>query len=131
MFSNVSTGPPAAPSNLTQSYSNLTTITITWDCAGIDVTYTVTSTSLMSPFPGILQESFVLRHLKVETDYIVSVTATNVCGDESQPSENITVRIDDPGMLLVCMYISLLLTINLCKHSGLSVLHGIILHKTR
>jgi hypothetical protein len=33
----------------------------------------------------------------VETDYIVSVTATNECGDESQPSENISVRIDIPG----------------------------------
>jgi hypothetical protein len=32
----------------------------------------------------------------VETDYIVSVTATNECGDESQPSENISVRIDIP-----------------------------------
>ena len=52
----------------------------------------------MSPFSGILQESFVLRDLEVETNYTVSVTATNKCGDESQPSENITVRIDMPGM---------------------------------
>jgi hypothetical protein len=36
-------------------------------------------------------------NLEVETDYIVSVTATNECGDKSQPSESIIVRIDAQG----------------------------------
>ena len=93
-----STGFPAAPYHVMQHSNTLTTATITWKSTETNVTYTVTSTSLMTPFPGILQESFVLRYLEVETDYIVSVTATNQCGDESQPSENITVRIDMPGM---------------------------------
>ena len=93
-----SIGPPAAPHNLMQHSNTLTTATITWNSTERSVTYTLTSTSLMSPFSGILEELFVLRHLEVETDYIVSVTATNECGDESQPSENITVRIDMPGM---------------------------------
>ena len=35
----------------------------------------------------------------MEIDYIVSVTATNECGDESQPSEEITVRIDVQGTM--------------------------------
>ena len=37
----------------------------------------------------------------METDYIVSVTATNECSDESQPSENISVRIDIPGAVCI------------------------------
>ena len=37
----------------------------------------------------------------METDYIVSVTATNECGDESQASENIIVRIDIPGTVWI------------------------------
>ena len=98
MCSIYSTGPPASPYNLVLSSKTLTTATITWNSTETDVAYTVTSTSLMSPFSGIWQESFVLRDLEVETDYIVSVTATNECGDESQPSEEITVRIDVPGM---------------------------------
>ena len=72
----------------------MTTAIITWNSTDTDVTYTVTSTNHMSPFSGIMQESFVLRNLEVETDYTISVTATNECGDESQPSESIIVRID-------------------------------------
>ena len=93
-----SAGPPSAPYNLTQHSNTLTTASITWKSTERSVTYTVTSTSLMSPFSGIVQELFVLKDLEVETNYIVSVTSTNKCGDESQPSENITVRIDMPGM---------------------------------
>ena len=98
MCSIYSTGPPAAPYNLVLNSKTLTTATITWKSTETDVTYTVTSTSLMSPFSGIRQESSVLRDLEVDTDYIVSVTATNECDDESQPSEEIIVRIDVPGM---------------------------------
>ena len=98
-----STGPPAPPYNLVQSSNTMNTATITWNMttetdATYTVTYTVTSTSLMSRFSGIEQKSYILRNLEVETDYIVSVTATNECGDESQPSEEITVRINVPGM---------------------------------
>ena len=93
-----STGPPAAPYNLVLSSNTMNTATITWNSAETDVTYTVTSTGLVSPFSGIRQESFVLRDLEVETNYTVSVTATNKCDDESQPSEGIIVRIDVPGM---------------------------------
>ena len=76
----------------------MTTATITWNMTTeTNAKYTVTSTSLMFPFSGTQQESFVLQDLEVETDYIVSVTATNECSDESQPSEEITVRIDVPG----------------------------------
>ena len=92
------TGPPAAPYNLVQSSNTMTTATITWNSTETDVTYTVTSTGLMSPFSGIQQESFVLRDLEVEREYIAFVTATNRCGDESQPSESIIVRIDVSGM---------------------------------
>ena len=48
---------------------------------------------------GIEDESYTLMDLQVETDYTVTVTATNECGDESPPS-TITVRIDaDPTMI--------------------------------
>ena len=97
MCSIYSTGPPAAPYNLRLISNTLTTATITWNSADSVVTYTVTSTGLMPPFSGILQKSYILQDLEVETDYIVSVTATNECGDESQPSECIIVRIDVPG----------------------------------
>ena len=98
-----STGSPAPPYNLVQSSNTITTVTITWNMttetdATYTVTYTVTSTSLMTQFSGIEQKSYILNNLEVETDYTVSVTATNECGDESQPSEEITVRINVPGM---------------------------------
>ena len=90
-----STGPPAPPYNLVLSSNTMNTATITWNMTTeTDATYTVTSTSLMSRFSGIEQKSYILRNLEVEKDYTVSVTATNECGDESQPSEEITVRIN-------------------------------------
>ena len=94
-----STGPPAAPLHLVQvrSSNTLTTATITWESVGNDVSYTVNSTSPGAPFFGITQTSHTLRDLEVGTDYVVSVTATNECGIESPPSEEITVRIDLQG----------------------------------
>ena len=40
------------------------------------------------------------------TDYVVSVTANNECGNESPLSEEITVRIDLQGTIIfyMCMY---------------------------
>ena len=91
-----STGPPAAPLHLVhvKSSNTLTTATITWDSGGNDVSY---STSAGAPFSRITQTSYTLRDLEVETDYVVSVTATNECGIDSPPSEEITVRIDLQG----------------------------------
>ena len=51
----------------------------------------MTSSSLTVNVGGNL--SYTLMDLQVETDYTVTVTATNECGDESPPS-TITVRID-------------------------------------
>ena len=76
--------------------NTLTTATITWESVGNDVSYTVFSTSAET-LSGIIQTSHTLHYLKVETDYVVSVTATNECGIESPPSEEITVRIDVQG----------------------------------
>ena len=98
----ISAGIAAPPYNLIQSSNSLTNAIITWNSTETDVTYTVTSTSQMSPFSGILEKSYVLSDLEVETDYIVSVTATNECGDESQPSESIIVRIDAQGIIISC-----------------------------
>ena len=58
------------------------------------------SASLQSPVTGIEEESYTLTGLELETDYTVSVTATNECGVESPPSQDITVRIDIQGMIL-------------------------------
>ena len=60
------------------------------------------STSAGAPFSGITQTSYSLHDLEVETDYVVSVTATNEC--DSPPSEEITVRIDLQGIYNVHMY---------------------------
>ena len=93
---------PAVPSDLVhvKNSNTLTTATITWESV---ISYTVYSTSAGAPFSGITQTSYTLRDLEVETDYVVSVTATNECGIESPPSEEITVRIDAPGT--VYMYV--------------------------
>ena len=95
------TGSPAAPSHLVhvKNSNTLTTATITWESVGNDVSYTVNSTSAGAPFFGITQTSYTLHDLEVETDYVVSVTATNECGIESPPSEEITVRIDVQGTM--------------------------------
>ena len=100
------TGSPAAPSNLVhvKSSNTLTTATITWESVGNNVSYTVNSTSPRAPFSGITQTSYTFGDLEVETDYVVSVTATNECGTESPPSEEITVRIDLQGIMYMCMY---------------------------
>ena len=90
---------PSAPYDLMQSSNTLTTATITWKSTQTDVTYIVNSTSLTSPMPGIRQKYFILRNLKVETEYLVSVIAVSQCGKESLPSEVITVRIDMSGIL--------------------------------
>ena len=58
------------------------------------------STSLQSPVTGIEEESYTLTDLELETDYTVSVTATNECGVESPPSQDITVRIDIQGNMV-------------------------------
>ncbi len=63
----------------------------------------MTSSSLTSPVTGIEDESYTLMDLQVETDYTVTVSATNECGDESPPS-TITVRIDPDtiGKIILC-----------------------------
>ena len=96
-------GSAATPSNLVhvKSSNTLTTATITWESGGNDVSYTVNSTSAGTPIHGITQTSYTLRDLEVETDYVVSVTATNECGNESPPSEEITVRIDGQGTVYI------------------------------
>ena len=102
-----STGFSAAPLHLVhvKSSNTLTTATITWESVGNNVSYTVNSTSVGAPFSGITQTSYTLRDLEVGTDYVVSVTATNECGNiESPPSEEITVRIDRQGTMYMCMY---------------------------
>ena len=58
------------------------------------------STSLQSPVTVIEEESYTLTGLELETDYTVSVTATNECGVESPPSQDITVRISIQCMIL-------------------------------
>ena len=101
----------------------MTTATITWESGGIDVSYTVFSSSAEAPITGITQTSYTLHDLEVETDYVVSVTATNECGIESPPSEEITIRIDVPGIYLMSMYansvifhVTKILSINLHLH---------------
>ena len=58
------------------------------------------NTSVQSPVTGIEEESYTLTDLELETDYTVSVTATNECGVESLPSQDITIRIDIQCMIL-------------------------------
>ena len=87
-----------------KSLNTLTTATITWESSGNDVIYTVFSSSAGVPFSATIQTSFTLHDLEVETDYVVSVTATNGCGVESSPSEEITVRIDVQGIMHACVH---------------------------
>ena len=93
------TASPTSPSNLRQllSSNTPTTATITWDSVDNAVSYTVRSTSHQS---GIEEESYTLTDLELETDYTVSVTATNECGVESPPSQDITVRINIQGNMV-------------------------------
>ena len=101
-----------------KSLNTLTTATITWESDG-NVSYTVNSTSAGAPFSGITQTSYTLCDLEVETDYVVSVTATNECGNESPPSEDITVRIDLQGTLYMCIYA---VQFSMCHQNMLSIL---------
>ena len=101
-LNNIPTASPTAPSNLRQllSSNTPTNATITWDSVDNAVSYTVRSTSLQSPATGIVEESYTLTGLELVTDYTVTVTATNECGVESPPSQDITIRIDIQGMIL-------------------------------
>ena len=91
---------PLAPSGLEQvpSANTLTSATITWQEppdtgeGGIDITHYTVYTSLRSPV-DISTLSHTLTGLEVETDYAVSVTATNECGLESTPSNDLIIRI--------------------------------------
>ena len=71
-----------------------TTATITWDSVGDDVTYTLTTPNMTVNVGGNL--SYTLMDLQVETDYTVTVTATNECGDESPPSTTTVRTAADP-----------------------------------
>ena len=103
-ITHIPTASPTAPSNLRQllSSNTRTTATITWDSVDNAVSYAVRSTSLQSPVTGIEEESYTLTGLELETDYTVTVTATNECGVESSPSQDITVRIDIRGIVRYC-----------------------------
>ena len=96
--------PPAAPSGLEQvpSANTLTcdkcteaNATFSWQAptdtggGGIDIAdYTVNT----SP-ATITILNYTLTGLELETNYTVSVTATNECGLESAPSEDLVIRI--------------------------------------
>ena len=84
--------------------NTLNTATIIWESVGKNVSYTVSSSNSEAPSAGITQTSYTLHDLEVETYYVVSVTATNECGIESPPSEEITVRIDIQGIVYMCKY---------------------------
>ena len=91
---------PAAPSSLEQvpSANTLTSATFTWQeptdtgGGGIDITHYTVDTSVGSPV-NTTTLSHTLTGLEVETDYTVSVTATNECGFESAPSDELIIRI--------------------------------------
>ena len=86
-----------APSSLEQvpSANTLTSATFTWQAPtntggiGIDIVH---YTSVGSPV-NTTTLSHTLTGLEVETDYTVSVTATNECGFESAPSDELIIRI--------------------------------------
>ena len=66
--------------------------------------------------------SYTLMDLQVETDYTVTVTATNECGDESPPS-TITVRIDvapsgilNPYVRMTCLCIRYIILVEVDLH---------------
>ena len=99
-------GSAPAPSYVVhvKRFNTLTTATIVWESGGNGISYTIRGTNTGTPFSGIIQTSFILHDLEVETDYVVSVTATNECGDESPPSEEIITRIDTQGAMYICKY---------------------------
>ena len=89
-----------APSSLEQvpSGNTLTSATFTWQeptdtgGGGIDIVHYTVDTSGGSPV-NTTTLSHTLTGLEVETDYTVSVTATNECGLESAPSDELIIRI--------------------------------------
>ena len=89
-----------APSSLEQvpSGNTLTSATFTWQeptdtgGGGIDIVHYTVDTSGGSPV-NTTTLSHTLTGLEVETDYTVSVTATNECGFESAPSDDLIIRI--------------------------------------
>ena len=96
--------PPVAPSGLEQvSIANtLTSATFTWQVptdtggGGIDITHYTVDTSVANT----TTLSHTLTGLEVETDYTVSVTATNECGLESAPSNDLIIRIPAGSMYI-------------------------------
>ena len=89
---------PVAPSGLDQvsSANTLTSATFTWeeptDTGGGGIVHYTVDTSVGSPV-NTTTLSHTLTGLEVDTDYTVSVTATNECGFESAPSEDLIVTI--------------------------------------
>ena len=91
---------PAAPSGLEQvpSGNTLTSATFTWQeptdtgGGGIDTTCYTVYTSVGSPV-NTTTLSHTLTGLEVDTDYTVSVTATNECGLASASSDDLIIRI--------------------------------------
>ena len=87
-----------APSGLDQvsSANTLISATFTWqestDTGGGGIVHYTVDTSVGSPV-NTTTLSHTLTGLEVETDYTVSVTATNECGLESAPSEDLIIRI--------------------------------------
>ena len=96
--------PPAAPPGLEQvpSANTLTcancteaNATFRWQeptdtgGGGIDISHYTVNTSVAN----VTILNYTLTGLEVETDYTVSVTATNECGFESAPSEDLVIRI--------------------------------------
>ena len=79
----------------------MTTAIITWESVGNDVSYIVFSSSSGVPSAEIMQTVYTLCDLEVETDYVVSVIAINECGYVSHPSEEIIVRIDMQGTIII------------------------------
>ena len=80
------------------SANTLTSATVTWQeptdtgGGGIDIVHYTVDTSVGSPV-NTSTLSHTLTGLEVETDYAVSVTATNECGFESAPSYDLIIRI--------------------------------------
>ena len=94
---------PVAPSSLYQvpSSNTLTSATFTWqeptDTGGGGIVHFTVYTSVGSPVNNSTL-SHTLTDLEVETNYTVSVTATNECGLESAPSDDLIIRIPAGSM---------------------------------
>ena len=101
---------PTAPSGLEQvpSANTLTSATFSWqeptDTGGIGIVDYTVNTNTGSPVntPTL---SHTLTGLEFETNYTVSVTATNECGLESAPSD-LLVRIPAAGTTTEIIHVS-------------------------